>query len=245
MVEFDASQYPLALPHEALREVGTDLFLAPGTFDLAPLMRISRNMIVVRNGDELTLVNPIRLSAQGESELEALGTVRHAVRLGCFHGIDDEYTVARFGTEFWCQAGSTHHPKPRPDHILSEGDPLPIPGATLIEFRETKKPECVLRIPHGEGTLLTCDSLQHYGTFERHSFVARMALPLLGFRKTLMIGPIWLKYMTPDGGSVRPDFERIAGLKFDALIAAHGTPMTSGAHDAFRAAIEHAYRKQS
>ena len=243
MPDFDASQYPLALPHEPLREVAPDLYLAPGTFDMAPLMRISRNMVIVRHGGDLTLINPIRLSPQGEAEVEALGTVRHAVRLGAFHGIDDPYTVARFDAEFWCQAGSTHHREPKPVHTLKEGGELPIPGATLLEFREIKRPECVLRIPHGGGTLLTCDALQHYGSFERHSLVAKLTMPLMGFRQTLMIGPIWLKYQTKPGGSVRPDFERIAGLRFDALIAAHGTPLTSGAHDGLRAAIDRAYSK--
>jgi hypothetical protein len=186
-------------------------------------------------------VNPIRLSPQGEAELEALGTVRHAVRLGYFHGIDDAYTVARFGAEFWSQAQSTHHARPEPDHMLSEGGPLPLPGATLLEFRETKRPECVMCIPHGGGTLLACDSLQHYGSFERHSLVARVAMPLLGFRRRLLIGPLWLKYMTRPDGSLRPDFERITDLQFDALLSAHGTPLMSGAHDALRTAIRSAF----
>lgn len=241
MSEFDAHRFPQPLPHEPLREIGPDLYYAPGTFDVAPLMRISRNMVIVRNGRELTLVNPIRLSPQGEGELERLGTVRHAMRLGAFHGVDDAYTIARFGAEFWCQAHSSHHAEPKPDHVLAEGRPLPIPGATLLEFRETKRPECVLRIPHGAGTLLTCDSLQHYGNFERQSLVAKLAMPLMGFRKTLIVGPLWLKYMQQPGSSLRPDFERIAGLRFDALIAAHGTPLMSDARDALRAAIAHVY----
>ncbi|MFQ5635701.1 MAG: hypothetical protein ACE5G3_10290, partial [Gammaproteobacteria bacterium] len=94
MLDFDASRYPLALPHDPIREIGPDLYFAPGTIDVAPLMRVSRNMVIVRDGDTLTLVNPIRLSPQGEADLEALGTVRHAVRLGYFHGVDDAYTVA-------------------------------------------------------------------------------------------------------------------------------------------------------
>lgn len=242
MIDFDASLYPQPLPHESIREIGSDLYYAPGHFDLAPMMRVSRNMVIVRNGGELTLVNPIRLSPEGEGELESLGHVRHAIRLGFFHGVDDAYIVARFGAEFWCQAQSTHHKQPKPNHILTEGGPLPLPGATLLEFRETRRPECVLRIPHGGGTLLTCDALQHYGSFERHSLVAKMAMPLMGFRRTLLIGPLWLKYMTKEGGSLRSDFERIAGLQFDALVAAHGTPLTSGAHEALRAAIDFAYR---
>jgi len=241
MTDFDASQYPKVLPHGPLREIAPDLFFAPGTIDVSRMMRVSRNMVVVRDGGELTLVNPIRLSPQGEAELEALGTVRHALRLGYFHGIDDAYTVARFGAEFWCQPSSTHYGKPPPDHELSEGGPLPLPDAGLFEFSETKKPECMLLLKRGDGILIACDGLQHYGTYERHSLLARVALPLMGFRKTLLIGPLWLKYMTKEGGSLRPDYERLAQLKFDALISAHGTPMMSGAHAATRAAIAHAF----
>lgn len=241
MTEFDPSAYPLALPHDPIREVAPDLFFAPGAFDVAPLMRISRNMVVVRNGDELTLVNPIRLSPQGESDLEALGTVRHAVRLGFFHGADDAYTVARFGAEFWCQARSTHHAQPEPDHELKEGAPAPLPDAEIIEFCESKRPECVMLLKRGDGILLTCDALQNYGTMERHSIIARLAMPLMGFRKGLLIGPLWLKYMTIEGGSMQPDFERIAEFEFDALIAAHGIPLMSGARAAMRAAIDDAF----
>ena len=232
---------PPAMPHGPLREIAPDLYLAPSTFDLAPLMRISRNMVVVRSGEDITLINPVRLSPQGEAELEALGTVRHAVRLGVFHGVDDPYTVARFGAEFWCQAGSTRHRQPAPDHELTEGGELPLPDARLFVFRETKKPECALLLRRGDGVLLTCDALQHYGTYERHSLVARLTMPLLGFRKTLMIGPLWLKYMTPEGGSLRPDYERLLELPFDALIAAHGTPLMRGAHPAARAAVARAF----
>lgn len=242
MTDFDPGQYPLGLPHEPIRQIEQDLFYAPGTIDVAPMMRVSRNMVIVRHGGELTLMNPIRLSPQGETDLEALGTVRHAVRLGFFHGVDDAYTVARFGAEFWSQALSTHHEEPAADHELAEGGPLPIPGAELVEFRETKKPECVLLLNRGDGILLTCDSFQHYGTWERNSLVAKLSMPLMGFRKTLLIGPLWLKYMTKEGGSLRPDFERIAALRFDALLAAHGTPMMTGAHAAARAAIEYAFR---
>ena len=49
-------------------------------------MGISRNMVVVRSGDELTLLNPIRLDDTGEAALAELGRVRHLVRLGGMRG---------------------------------------------------------------------------------------------------------------------------------------------------------------
>lgn len=242
MTGFDASQYPPLCPHEPVREIGTDLYLAPGTFRLSPLMQISRNMVIVRDGKDLILVNPIRLSPEGEAELEALGTVRHVMRLGCFHGVDDPYTVARFGAQFWCQANSSGYTQPAPDHLLTEGGPLPIEAAELFEFRDTQKPECALLIRRDHGTLITCDGVQHYGDFSRHSLVAKLALRWLGFRKTMLVGPLWLKAMTKEGGSLRPDFERLLELEFDGLVSAHGTPLMSGAHAAVRRAVDYAYK---
>ena len=242
MTAFDAGKYPPPCPHEPIREIATGLYLAPGSFHLAPLMQISRNMVIVCDGADLTLVNPIRLSPEGEAELAALGTVRHVIRRGFFHGTDDPYTVARFDAQFWCQANSHHHPDPAPDQILTEGGALPIEAAELFEFRETGKPECALLIRRGNGTLITCDGLQHYGDYSRHSIVAKITMPLMGFRRTVVIGPLWMKALTKKGGSLRPDFDRLLGLEFDSLVSAHGTPLMSGAHEAARKAVEYAFK---
>ena len=240
MSDQDFSLYPAALPQEPLIEIGPDIFLGAGTILMKPLMQVSRNMVVVRSGSALTLVNPIRLTPDGEAQLEELGTVEHAVRLGAFHGRDDPYTVARFGAQFWCQAGSDHYPDPAPDHTLTEGGALPVPDAELFVFRDTKEPECALLIRRGPGVLLTCDSLQHYGDLRRESLLVRAVMPLLGFRRDMVVGPLWLKMLTPAGGSLRPDFERLMELDFDALVSGHGTPRMHGASEAVRAAIARA-----
>jgi len=240
MVNIERSEYPAASPHDPIQELAPDLFFVGGTFQMSRLMRISRNMVIVRNGDELTLVNPIRLSAEGEQALEALGTVKHVMRLGPFHGYDDAYVVARFDAKFWCQSGSDEYPQPKPDHDLTEGGPLPIADAELFVFREIKKPECVLLIKRGAGVLITCDGLQHYGDFSRHSLVAKTLMPLLGFGRRMLIGPIWLKYLAKSGSTVKPDFLRLVELPFDALISAHCTPLMTGAKAAVRMAIDKA-----
>lgn len=240
MSNFDAVGYPEAFPHDPIREVAPDLFFVGATFKMNRLMRISRNMVIVRSGEELTLVNPIRLSPEGEKELEALGTVKHVVRLGSFHGYDDSYAVARFAAQFWCQPGSDHYQEPKPDHELVEGGPLPIRDAELFEFHEIKKPECALLIKRGNGILIVCDGLQHYGDFSRHSLVAKMMMPLLGFGRRMLVGPLWLKYLTKSGRTVKPDFERLLEMPFDALISAHGTPLMKGAKAAVRMAVDKA-----
>lgn len=240
MADLESGQYPLACPHNPIREVAPDIFFVGGSIRMKPLMRISRNMVVIRTGDELTLINPIRLLPQAETELENLGTVKHAVRLGPFHGCDDPYTVQRFNTRFWCQPGSSVYPNPAPTDELKEDGPLPIPDAQLFEFRETIKPECALLIKRGNGLLLTCDSLQHYGDFSRQSLLAKAVMPFLGFGRRMLVGPMWLKGLTKRGSTLRNDFERLLELEFDALISAHGTPLMHGAKEAVRTAVARA-----
>ena len=66
MAEPQGGRYAPPLPQEALAEIAPDLYWLPGTIGLAPLMRISRNMLVLRHGDELTLVNAVRPDARNQ-----------------------------------------------------------------------------------------------------------------------------------------------------------------------------------
>lgn len=230
-----------AQPHGAIEPLGNELYWVPGTMRLNWWLGISRNMVIVRSGDELTLLNPIRLDADGERALTRLGRVRHLVRLGCFHGCDDAYLKQRFNAEFWCQADSRRYPRPPSDHILDEGWPLPLQDAELRVFREIKRPECVLLLRRGNGMLVTCDSLQHYTDWSRHTLGARLMMPVLGFRKGVQVGPLWKKVQTPAGHDIRPDFERLLQLDFDALVSAHGAPLMQGARAAARRAVDSAF----
>lgn len=80
-----------AYPHDAPEQIVEHVFMVRGSIPLNPIMRISRNMAIVRHDGELTLINPIRLNEQGEAQLRALGEVKRIMRLGPFHGIDDPY----------------------------------------------------------------------------------------------------------------------------------------------------------
>ena len=70
----DSSAYAAPTEHDAIEEIFPDVFTVHGSIRMAPGMRINRNMVVVRQNGELTIVNPVRLSAQEETALEALGT---------------------------------------------------------------------------------------------------------------------------------------------------------------------------
>lgn len=229
-----------AYPHDAIAEIAPDVFVVRGSLRLNPVIRISRNMTVVRDGDELSLINPIRLNEAGVAALRGLGRVRRIVTLGALHGLDDAWTRETFGVQTWARPGSRRYPPPADCTPLDADHPLPFPQARLFCFGSTE-PESAILLERGGGLLLTCDSIQHYGDYHQMSPAARLVLPFIGFPKRTLVGPIWLKAMTPPGGSLRRDFERLLDWKFDSLMAAHGSFLATGAHRAVRAAVDAAF----
>jgi len=233
--------YAPAYPHDPIEEIAADLFMVRGSIRLNALMRISRNMAIVRERGELSLVNPIRLDGAGERELLALGAVKRILRLGSMHGLDDRYYVDRFGAELWAQGESRTYPEPKVVQKLAADRPLPLPDAELFEFRGANRPESALRIQRDPGILLTCDAIQHYGDYRHNTLLARLAMPFIGFPKTTVVGPIWLRAMTPEGGSLASEFERLLTLDFDRLLSAHGSLLASGAKDSVAEAVRRAF----
>ncbi len=232
-----ADTFPAAQPHDPPVEVFPDLLYVHGSFRMGPGMVINRNMIVLRDGGELTLINPIRLDAAGEKALEEYGTVKHLLRLGPMHGLDDPYCIDRFGAKLWSQSGGKEYPEP-PDVVIDETVKPPVPDSEFIVFREAKIPECVLLLRKHGGVLIACDGIQHWESTSRCSLIAKGVCYAVGFMHPANIGPFWKKLMTKEGGSLRPDFERILEHDFDHLVGAHGQFMKGGAKAALAATVE-------
>ena len=229
-------------PHDPIEEIQPDVFMARGCIKLNALMTITRNMAIVRNAGELTLVDPIRLSAEEEQRLEALGDVKRIIRLGPFHGVDDPYYIDRYGAELWTPGVSEAHPEPKADVVYDESTPPPFPNARFFCIEGLAQPEAVLLLQRGGGLLLTCDAIQNYGDYRFNNLIAKIMMPLIGFKKTTIVGPMWVKMMTPEGGSLEGEFRRLlAELEFDQLLSAHGTFLESGAHAACARAVDTIY----
>lgn len=233
--------HPPAQPHDPVQEIARDLYMVRGSMRMRPLVRITRNMAVVRHRGELSLVDPVRLDEAGERQLLELGEVKRILRLGTLHGLDDRYYVERFGAELWAQGESPTYPLPPIDRELAPGRPLPFPDAELFAFEQTLRPESALLIRRDAGILLTCDAIQHYGDYRHNSLLPRLLMPWIGFPRTTVVGPIWLKLMTPPGGSLKRDFERLLELDFERLLSAHGSLLESGAREAVARAVRRAF----
>lgn len=241
MSQSGSEPYPPALPHDPLEEVFPDVFMVRGSYQASRLVRFGRNMVVLRNGNSLAVINSVRLTAAGEAQLDQLGAVRHVLRLGYFHGCDDQYYVDRYAAEFLAPPGSRSEPGPAVALPLDENTRLPFPQARVLLFQQSRYPEAVILLERHGGLLLTCDCLQHYTDRRFNSMMASIVMPLMGFPLRMLIGPLWLKVMTPEGGSLQPDFERISQLRFRHLISGHGSLCRDDAAEKVDTAIKKVY----
>lgn len=228
--------FPPALPHGPIIEVFPDVFVITGGFRFAPGLSITRNMTILRHEGALTLVNSVRLSPDGESALDKLGKVRHLVKIGAFHGLDDPWYVHRYAPAFWAPPKSRHAPGVAHDHDLVPGQ-SPLPDLKVLPFTRARRPEVALLLERQGGVLLTCDSYQNWTTFDGCSPLGKIMMKLMGFGPTLIGGP-WAKQMGPD---VRADFDALLGEPFVHLLSAHGTPLENAAKDGLRVAIARRY----
>lgn len=229
-------------PHDPIEEIQPDVFMVRGSIKMNALMTITRNMAFVRHDGELTLIDPIRLSAAEEKRLDELGTVKRILRLGPGHGVDDPYYIERYGAELWAPGSSQSFPEPKPSLVFDETTPTPFPNAQFFCLQGLKQPEAVLLLKRGSqrerGLLITCDAIQNYGDYRYNNLVARLAMPFIGFPKTTIVGPMWLKAMTPEGGNLASEFRRLLELEFDQLLSAHGSFLETGAHEACERAVD-------
>ena len=105
------TEYSPVWPHGPLQAAFPDVFFVVGTnktHHAGVDLQTSRTMVVVRTGEALTLINTVRLDDAGLRELDALGEVRHVVRLGAFHGRDDPFYCDRYGAELWALPAAEH-----------------------------------------------------------------------------------------------------------------------------------------
>ncbi len=222
-----------ALPHGEIQQVFPDVFFVTGTMKTVLLgahWHFSRNMTIVRDGEDLTLINSVRLDDAGLAQLEALGTVRHLVKIGSLHGIDDAFYKQRYGATFWALPGMPHDHGLVPDQLLSVDGALPFQGASLFVFESSKLPECVLRIDREGGILVACDALQNWiGADAFFSEETTKMMSDMGFFQSANIGPYWMKVNEPQGN----DFARLGTLEFRHVLCGHGVPLRDNAKQAF------------
>ncbi|MFZ5476780.1 MAG: hypothetical protein ACOZNI_08405 [Myxococcota bacterium] len=237
--------HPPAHPHGALREVLPGVWFVTGTVAMAPGMRFSRNMTVVRDGERLVVINSVRLSEEGLKGLDALGKVTDVIRLAGFHGSDDAFYKERYGAKVWAIAGQRYTAGFDPDvpEVYFEADvaidastPLPLPDATIYLFG-TKPPEGMLLLAREGGVVVSGDCLQHWAATDPYfSVLGTLMMKAMGFIRPHNVGPGWLKQAKPAAAELRG----VLDLPFQHVLPAHGEPVLGDARTSYRPALERA-----
>ena len=213
--------YPEAQPHDPPLQVADDLFVVYGSIKLQPGVRMTRNMTIVRHDGELTLISPVRLDQAGLAQLDALGTVRHVIRLGPMHGLDDPFYLDRYDAAFWAVPGMELSRGEGITNPLVGGESGPCTNSSVFTFQTTTKPEAILRLGRHGGTLVTCDSLQNFlGPDAFFNDAATERMQAGGFLRPANVGPGWRQATDP-----KPeDFTRLKQLEFRHVLSGHGEP---------------------
>lgn len=227
-------RFPPALPHGRLHEIFPEVFFVTGAMETelaGDWWKFSRNMTVVREGGDLTLINAIRLNDAGLAELERLGRVKNVVRLGALHGRDDAFYARHYDASLWRIADAEDPNGAVAERTLRAGD-LPIRDAQLFQFEQTRVPEGVLHLDRDGGILIACDALQHWVEPEAEYFDPECLEKMneMGFFQPANIGPVWAQAAAPQ----RDDFERLLEWDFRHMLPGHGSPLRDRAHEAFR-----------
>ena len=225
--------FPRATTHGPIQQIRDNLYFVRGSFPMAPGMRIGRTMTIVRTDEGLVILNSVRL--KDERELDALGPVKHVIKLSDSHGIDDPYYVDHYGAQFWCLEGA----KDAPPTARTLGSECPIPGARLCELKNTRGwLETTLLLPGDGGTMIATDVLQNYVDQENVSLMARLMTPLMGFKGGLIIAPMWRKFQKIKPGDLPETMASVLSCDFDTLVCGHGPPIVGAAAAKVQAAVK-------
>ena len=226
-----------------LEQVFDDVWWAWGTVRFAPGVLFPRNMVIVRERGELVVLHPVLMPDEEQAKIEALGPIKHIVRLGAFHGMDDPRYLERYQPTLWAPPGVDLPAGVTGPRQLEPGGELPIAGAKLFSFDRSKTPETAMLVPRHGGVLLTCDSVQNWEAITGCSFLGKAMSRMMGFKGRACIGPGWRKMCEPkDGTGFRPHFEALLEQDFRHAIGAHGAPMKDTAKDDLRAQVRRIYK---
>lgn len=234
-------EYSPVWPHGPIEVAFPEVFFVIGTNRTRHAgvdIQTSRTMVVVREGDGLTLLNTVRLSEGGLRELDALGEVRDVVRLGAFHGRDDPFYRDRYGAALWALPGAEQVDGRGADRALVPGGVSPVADGEVFVFASARFPEAAVLLRREGGILITCDAVQNWARVDEFfSPECGELFTSQGLIGTANIPSTWRQACAPDVG----DFRRLLALPFRHLISAHGEPLRDDAHALLAARTEEVF----
>ena len=262
---FTSQRVRAALPHGELIPVNDRVWHVGGTAYMMPFVKFGRSMIVVRNeAGDLTLLNAVRLSEEGERELLALGKIAHVITLNSVHGIDLPYYMDKFKPTLWAPPGKAEYLAGKglkADRELRVGEELPFEDAHLFEINpaslRTKMCEFLVVLER-EKALVSCDAFQNITDLAGATLLGSLMMRQMGFVVPHSIGPGWLMMAKAtakeaekavEAGEPRfalvAEFERLlADEDWENLLPGHGYASTNNtAREGLKACMRRTWPK--
>jgi hypothetical protein len=228
-------------PHSEIKEIFPDVFFVTGankTLHDNVELQHSRNMIIVRDNNELSLINTVRLDATGLATLDALGKVKNVIRIGAFHGRDDAFYLDYYHAKLWALKEMKHANNRATDTQLIPNGSMPFSDCSLFVFETSKHPEGILHLARGGGILITCDSIKNWlGADQFFSTDTAKLYEELGFFGAASVSNVWKQACDVNSS----DFLRLKSLEFHHLLSAHGEPLMNNAYELVTKTIRQEY----
>jgi hypothetical protein len=199
-------------------------------------MKIGRTMTVLRGDDGLVVLNAVRLSDTAQTELDALGPVKHLIKLSDSHFIDEPFYADHYKATVWTVPGAKLGDLTT-DKTL--GEEQPITGGVVIDLTAAHGwREAAYFVPHGGGTLVTCDVIQNHVDKEGSNFMGGVMMNVMGFKGGVAVVPMWRKFQKLKGPAVAEALTGLTQHSYENLVTGHGPHVTGGADAKVKAAIK-------
>jgi len=176
-------------------------------------------MVILKDGDKLCLVNPVRLNEAEEKKLLTMGTIHSVLKLGRLHSVDVPYYMDKFSPKLWASSNDSFVQKHdyNIDIDLEKVTTIHFLGIQIYNFKTSKDNEAVAFLPQDGGILLACDALVNMKKVDpMANWLVRTLSNILP--EPTYIGPNWIKIMKPK----KIDFDNILKFEFENMIPAHG-----------------------
>ncbi|CAB9507126.1 expressed unknown protein [Seminavis robusta] len=210
--DFAQQELPLLYKTKSIKRLDPNTYVFHCTTRNDAGGRCNRNMLVVASdteGGELSLIDPLRITEEGERKLRKLGTVTRIIRLGpTMHAAEeDSYYLNNFpNCQRWAPGEFLNSLDLPVDFKMTESGQTPFPLCKVFIFKETAHPEAALLLyrdgKHGN-LLVTGECLQHQldNEFVNMPVVAKFKLAGL-LESDIVVSQQWLKVMMPTATAV-------------------------------------------
>ena len=227
-----------AWPHGKIQPVFDDVFLVTGsniTQHNGMELQHSRNMIIIRDGNKLSLINTVRLTDEGLEQLESLGKVKNIIRIGAFHGRDDAFYKQTYNAKLHVVEGLQDQHQTPIDVIIKANSELPITDGALFVFSTSQFPEGIIHLQRNNGIIITCDSIKNWIKADEYFSEQSAAMyQEQGFFGKASISKIWQQACKVQAS----DFKKLLSYNFCHLLSAHGEPLLDTAYQDVQSTIQ-------